>query len=77
MVWPYFGTLSLTLETEESSFCQSFSAKGVEIKLALIVQSLDSNYLMKDKKLNFEQATFKLIFDYIPTPPRNKRLLID
>lgn len=43
--------------------------------------NLDANSIwresVKHKNIERETVSFKFIFDYIPTPPREKRLLLD
>ena len=77
MIWPFFGNILITIETIDSPECRLLSAKDVLIEVSFLIQNLDANQIMKNQFKNLDEATFKFIFDYIPTPPRSKRVLLD
>ena len=77
MIWPYFSNVKVTVATEDSRKCREFSAKNVEIKCSLIVKNLERKTASEDPMVNIEQVIFKINLDYIKTPPRAKRVLID
>lgn len=77
LIWPFFGNIQITLSTMDYQPCKSIELRDVEIKVSLILQNLEGNYALKQQALNIDQVVFKFVFDFIPTPHRNKRLLLD
>lgn len=80
MIYPFFSNIKITIKTDDSSLmCQEFSAKDIEVKVSFIIKNLEKTQIKSedDEFANIEQVIFKLIFDYIPTPQREKRILLD
>ena len=74
MVWPFFGNIRVNLETFDTPACRNLSLANIEVKVHLIVKNLEPK---KAEELNVEQVTFRLLMDFVPTPAREKRVLID
>jgi hypothetical protein len=77
MLWPYFGNIKVTIQTNDGDIpqCRMLEAKDIEIKVSFIIKNLKADN--NDPLANIEQVIFKLMFDYLKTPPRNKRVLLD
>ena len=73
MYWPFFGVIKTILHAVDTPKCRDTEAKGTEIVVKFPVELHDD--FSKDGKHVMTQ--FKIIVDFIKTPPRNKRLLFD
>lgn len=89
MVWPYFGNIQVELQIIDNDMCRNMEAMGLEIKGNFLVRNLDEkgkynmsnevglNQMLINGISALEEVTFKIIFDLIKTPPREKRILLD
>mmetsp|Transcript_24365 Transcript_24365/g.37742 ORF Transcript_24365/g.37742 Transcript_24365/m.37742 type:complete len:175 (+) Transcript_24365:2271-2795(+) len=75
MIWPYFGNLQLTLRVADHPTCRSLSMSNLEYKLEIELENLGIKQKLSPQEKTL--ATFFFRFDYIQTPPRNRRLLFD
>jgi len=63
-IWPFFANFKSTIQVKDSPECRNFEQKDVEVKVTFDVQNLDDFYQ------HVEKTQYKLIFNYIKTPPR-------
>ena len=64
-------------QTGESQECRQLSLADIEIKVNFILKNIERQTHNTDALVNIEQVVMKVILDYVPTPPRDKRVLVD
>jgi hypothetical protein len=76
IIWPFFANINLRVATHDSPECRNLKVKDVTLSVDLKVLNVGpkSPHSASQDTL---VTQFKLAFDYIPTPARDRRLLFD
>jgi hypothetical protein len=76
MAWPYFSTVSIVLQINDTPRCRSIAIPSIEITGTFLLRNLEKKG-SESPYGDIQPVSVKVLFDMIPTPPRERRILID
>ena len=75
VMWPFFGQIRVEISAPDTPDCRKISQEAVTILVKLHVYSVDK--VTSHLKQKSTITPFKIIFDFVATPDRSKRILFD